>query len=78
MDSAYANPQPYDLPDLERSILAGRIETARKFAEIYETAGDLVRAARWRANADTLLEHYGAADERAKSAAMDKSSADHG
>jgi hypothetical protein len=78
MDSAYANPQPYDLPDLERSALAGRIRAARRFAEIYESAGDRDRAARWLANADSLLEHYAAADDRATTAAMDRAEADHG
>lgn len=69
---AYANPQPYDQPDLERSILAGRIKVARFCVESNERQGDLVRAARWRANVDSLLEHYAAAEERAASAAMDK------
>lgn len=70
---AYANPKPYAVPDLERSLLAGRIKVARSIAEGYRRSGDTVRAAKWSRNVDVLLEHYGAADDRAISEAMARS-----
>lgn len=72
MDSAYANPQPYGDPDLERSILAGRIKAARKISAIFQGSGDAAQASRWAANVDTLLEHFTAADDRATSKAMEQ------
>jgi predicted secreted protein len=69
--SAYADPQPYDDPDLERSMIAGRIEAAHKIAKICEEGGDTAGAARWRRNADRLLERYLAADDLAALAAGD-------
>lgn len=70
-ESAYANPQPYAESDLERSALAGRIKVARGIATRYQQAGDGVRAARWQATVDRLLEHYNAAGDRAVTAAID-------
>lgn len=70
-EGPYANPLPYDSPDLERSTLAGRIKVARSQVERYRQSGDAARLESWQANLDRLLDHYNAANDRAATAAME-------
>lgn len=68
---AYADPTPYENPDLERKILAGRIKYQRFSKQLHEEAGDTARAARAQQIIDQLLDRYNAADDFASLAALD-------
>lgn len=77
-DSPYANPQPYDTPELERSAIEGRITVAKKIRDRALAAGKTRSAARWQANLDALLDKLAHVEDRAASAAMDSALRDGG
>lgn len=67
--SAYGNPQPYPLPDLERRAIEGRIKVARTIAA---TSDRPYTAAAWSRIVDELLDHLAEIDARAATAAMER------
>ena len=67
----YADPTPYDNPDLERFMIAGRIKMQATMLRIYEENGNAARAARTRQIIDQLLDRYATADDMAALAARD-------
>lgn len=68
-DQFYANPQPFQTVDVERRVLAGRVEVARGIAR---RATNPRKAARWSRIADRLLDHYLHAEDRVASEAIAK------
>jgi hypothetical protein len=66
-DQAYANPQPFQTVEVERRVLARRVEVARGIAR---RASNPRKAARWSQIADRLLDHYMHAEDRVASEAI--------
>jgi hypothetical protein len=75
---AYSDPQPYDNPDLERELIAGRIKYQRFSKRLHEEAGDVARSVRAQRIIDRLLDRYNAADEFAALATTDNPEATDG
>jgi hypothetical protein len=70
-NSPYANPQPYDTPELERSAIEGRITVAKKIRDRALVEGNTGSATRWQSNVDALLDKLAHVEDRAASAALD-------
>jgi hypothetical protein len=71
--SAYGNPQPYAVPELERSALVGRLRYQQHMVEMYRKLGDFQRLSRAMFIIDELLSHLIEVDSRSVTASMEKS-----
>lgn len=70
--SAYGNPIPYDLVELERASLIGRLKYQRWSRDLHNRKGDTRRYKRATGIIDELLGHLSEAEARAKTAAIEQ------